>query len=165
MARKSYKLNLNGEEFKLRLTMAGQKALLERFPDQAILAIIMAAADDLEYMEALLTEALNWEGNDNKCHSGEELYDALVDAGHAGTKDFMEVVLNIAKNAGVLDQNNRDRLGRVTGKAIDREMDMILSQLEGKIDEATGVLTPEEGEEGSENPLQTADLDAELKVL
>ena len=84
MARQCYKLNLNGEEYKLRLTMAGQKALLELHPDQNALAIIMGAVDDLSDMEALLTEALNWEGNNNKIHSGAELYDELVDAGYCG---------------------------------------------------------------------------------
>lgn len=154
MARKSYELTLNGEKFKLRLTMAGQKALMERFPGQNVLAIIMGASDDLDYMEALLSEALNWEGNPNTIHSGAELYDALVDAGHAGTKDFMVVALNIAKNAGIINQDARDRLERVTGKAIDAEMDMLLNQLEGQIDVAMGIVTGKEaeGEEGSENP-------------
>lgn len=154
MARKSYELNLAGEKYKLRLTMAGQKALMERFPEQNVLAIIMGASDDLDYMEALLTEALNWEGNPNTIHSGAELYDALVDAGYAGTKDFMVVALNIAKNAGIINQDARDRLERVTGKAIDAEMDMILNQLEGQINDVIGLVPVEEveGEESSGNP-------------
>lgn len=154
MARKSYELNLNGEKYKLRLTMAGQKALLGRFHGQNILAIIMGAADDLEYLEELLYQALNWEGNPNTVHSGSELYDAMVDAGYAGTKDFMAVTLSIAKNAGIITQDARDRLERVTGKAIDAEMDMLLNQLEGQIDAAMGITPGEEveGEEGSGNP-------------
>lgn len=147
MARQCYKLNLNGEEYKLRLTMAGQKALLERRPDQNILAIVMGAADDLEDMEALLTEALNWEGNKNRIHSGADLYDELVDAGYGGTEDFMKVALNIAKNAGIINQDSRDRLERVVGKAIATQMDMLLAQLEGNLD------AEPEGEEGSEDPL------------
>lgn len=160
MARKSYELNLNGEKYKLRLTMAGQKALMERFRDQSILAIIMGAPEDLDRMEALLDEALNWDGNDNKIHSGAELYDALVDAGHAGNKDFMAVALNIAKNAGIITQDARDRLERVTGKAIDAELDMLLKRMEGQIDAALGTQINEEpeGEEGSANPLETPTL-------
>ena len=146
MARQCYKLNLNGEEYKLRLTMAGQKTLLERFPGENIIGIIMGAPDDLERMSALLTEALNWEGNSNKIHTGEELYDELVDAGYAGSADFMKVCLNIAKNAGLLTQDDRDRLEHITGKMIRQEMDMLLNQLEdGELPEAV--------QEGKENPL------------
>ena len=146
MARQCYELNLNGEKYKLRLTLRGQKNLLEKRPGQYILAVIMSAADDLEDMEDLLTEALNWEGNSNKIHTGEELYDELVDAGYCGSEDFMKVALNIAKNAGIITQDNRDRLERVVGKAIAAEMDMILSQLEGK------QITESEGEENPTEP-------------
>lgn len=160
MARQCYKLSLNGEEYKLRLTMAGQKALLERSPNQNILAIIMGAADDLGDMEALLTEALNWEGNNNRIHSGAELYDELVDAGYAGTEDFMKVALNIAKNAGIINQDSRDRLDRVVGKALATQMNMLLAQLEGNLD------AEPEGEEGSEGPLAPEEENPlELKTL
>lgn len=154
MARQCYKLNLNGEEFKLRLTMAGQKALMERNPDQNILGIIMGAADDLDDMEALLTEALNWEGNPNKIHSGEELYDALVDAGYCGTEDFMKLALNIAKNAGIINQETKERLDRVVHKTISNQMDLMLQQLEGN---AVPEVAAENMQEESENPLDTTE--------
>lgn len=162
MAKQCYKLNLNGEEYKLRLTMAGQKALLERFPDRNIIGIIMSAPDDLEAMDALLTQALNFEGNSNKIHTGEELYDELVDAGYCGSEDFMKVCLNIAKNAGLMTQDDRDRLERITGKMIRQEMDVIMNQLEsGELPEAV-----QEGEDGTENPLETQNPEElEMKVL
>lgn len=160
MARQCYKLNLNGEEYKLRLTMAGQKALLELHPAQNALAIIMGAVDDLSDMEALLTEALNWEGNNNKIHSGAELYDELVDAGYCGTEDFMKIALNIAKNAGLLTQDDRDRLERITGTAVRSQMEMLFNELEG-----INAPAPE-GEEGSENPTQMQETEIlELKTL
>ena len=145
MARQCYKLTLNGEEYKLRLTMAGQKALMERREGQSALAIIMGAVDDLEDMEALLTEALNWEGNNNKIHSGAELYDELVDAGYSGSEDFLKVCLNIAKNAGLLTQDDRDRLERIVGTTVRRQMDMLMSHLEEE----------EIEQEGDSDPLDT----------
>lgn len=153
MARQCYKLNLNGQEVKLRLTLAGQKALQQRDPDTNILAIIMGTVDDLWDMEALLTEALNWEGNTNNIHTGAELYDELVDAGYSGTEDFMKIVLNIAKNAGIINQDNRDKLERVTAKMFQANMDAMFSGMEG--------------EEGSENPPQEtpATEDLQLKTL
>lgn len=162
MAKQCYKLNLNGEEYKLRLTMACQKALLERFPGQNIIGIIMSAPEDLEVMDALLTQALNFEGNSNKIHTGEELYDELVDAGYCGSMDFMKVCLNIAKNAGLLTQDDRDRLERITDKMIRQEMDTIMNQLEG----VTPPETAQEGEVSTENPLETQPPEEpELKVL
>lgn len=159
MGRQCYKLNLNGEEYKLRLTMAGQKVLLERNPGQNILAILMSAVDDLKIMEDLLTEALNWEGNSNSIHTGAELYDNLVDAGFCGSIDFTKVVLNIAKNAGLLTQNDRDRLERVVGKAISQEMDTLISMLEGDLGGIPAAGQEElEGEENTEDPLE-GDLD------
>lgn len=131
MARQCYKLNLNGKEYKLRLTLAGQKNLLEKNPDNNILGIVMSAADDVFDMADLLTEALNWEGNSNPIHSGEDLYDEMVDAGYAGAEDFLKVALNIAKNAGIISQDNRDKLERVVTKAINAQMEMLFGELEG----------------------------------
>lgn len=158
MARQCYKLNLNGDEYKLRLTMAGQKALLERNPGQNILGVLMSAVDDLQIMEDLLTEALNWEGNSNTIHTGAELYDSLVDAGFCGSADFTKVVLNIAKNAGLLTQDDRDRLERVVGKAFRREMDMLFGMLENNLDsDAAGEpvdLSEPESEGADKDPLE-----------
>lgn len=164
MGRQCYKLNLNGEEYKLRLTMAGQKALMERSPGQKVLAIIMGAVDDLDDMEALLTEALNWEGNNNKIHSGAELYDALVDAGYSGSEDFLRLCLNIAKNAGLLKQDDRDRLERIVGKAVQREMDMFFAMMESELD-GDGKPAEQEGEESEDNPLEPPAVPEEPKVL
>lgn len=159
MARQCYKLNLNGEEYKLRLTMAGQKALVERFPGENILGIIMGASDDLDSMEALLTEALNWEGNNNKIHSGADLYDELVDAGYCGTEDFMKICLNIAKNAGIINQDNRDKLERVVGKALASQMDLLLNQLED------GLAHAKEDAEVTNDPLAPETAAAEMATL
>lgn len=159
MARQCYKLNLNGEEYKLRLTMAGQKALVERFPGENILGIIMGASDDLDSMEALLTEALNWEGNNNKIHSGAALYDELVDAGYCGTEDFMKICLNIAKNAGIINQDNRDKLERVIGTALTSQMDLLLNQLEN------GLAQAEKDAEAADDPLAPETAAAEMATL
>ena len=82
MARRCYKLNLNGVDYKLRLTLAGQKAIRERDPETPILAALMSALDDPDEMAFILSTALNWDGNENKITSGEALYDEMVDAGY-----------------------------------------------------------------------------------
>ncbi len=145
MARKCYALTLGGEVFKLRLTLAGQKQLQQKNPDMPVLATVMSAADDPADMENLLTAALNWEGNQNPVHDGAELYDRMVDAGYCGAKRFMEVALNIAHNAGLIDEDER----RKVCAGVTRQLDRAFDDLAGDpADDGA-----EEGEEGSEGPI------------
>ena len=143
MARQCYKLNLNGVDYKLRLTLAGQKALKERDPETPILAILLGALDDPEDMDFVLSTALNWDGNENKIRSGEALYDEMVDAGYRGNEKFLEVVLGIAHNAGLLSDDERNKVSRATLRMLREGMDNIDSDADG-----------EEGEESPENPLK-----------
>ena len=148
MARNCYVLRLGSNEYKLRLTLKGQKNLRQKNPDTPIIAAIMGAVDDPEDMDALLTEALNWDGNRNSIHSGEELYDEMVDNGYSGSESFMQVVLGIAKNAGLLTEDERAKVERVTRKLISSSMDAFGEELE-----------EQEGEESPENPPQLKTLD------
>lgn len=173
MARSCYILKVGGKEYKLRLTLKGQKNLMDKAkkPDmeavsemlaafgsreipaetfQAVLnaatkdkspsmmGIIMDAIDDPVAMSDLLTEALNWEGNPNKMRSGEALYDEMVENGYSGTEDFLEVVLGIAHNAGLLSEDDRVRVERSTKRMLRDGM--------------AGFDVPEEEEEGEESP-------------
>lgn len=140
MARTCYALKLGENTYKLRLTLRGQKVLRALDPDAPILAAVVGAVDDPDTMEALLTEALNWKGNDNKLHDGAELYDEMVDNGYSGSEDFLRVVLNIAENAGLLTEAERIKVERSTGK-------LLRAAMENFDDE-------EEGEESPENPLK-----------
>jgi len=154
MARACYKVRVGKEEFKLRLTLAGQKNLMEKNPEVPILAIIMSAADDPVDMEALLTEALNWDGNENSVTDGAELYDLMVDNGYRGAKKFAEIALGIAHNAGLLDDDERKKVARVVNSQINKAFDGLMA------DEEQFAEWPdhEEGVEGSENPpLRTLD--------
>lgn len=146
MARRSYELRLGDEIFKLRLTLAGQKSLMQKNPDTPIMAIVMSAVDDPVDMENLLTEALNWEGNENTVHSGADLYDRMVDAGYSGSKAFMKVVLDIAHNAGLLTEDEQNKVGR----GVSRQLDTMFDALAGE--PAPSVTEVLEGDESPENP-------------
>ena len=148
MARRSYELKLGKETFKLRLTLAGQKALMEKNPDTPILAIVMSAVDDPIDLENLLTEALNWEGNENLVDNGEALYDKMVDAGYCGAKKFMEVVLGIAHNAGLLAEAERTKVSR----ALSRRLDSVFDELLSAVPTTETLGGDEEGDEGSDRP-------------
>lgn len=146
MAKKSYELRLGNETFKLRLTLEGQKNLMRKNPDTPIMAIIMSAVDDPEDMDNLLTEALSWPDSGNSIQSGAELYDLMVDAGYRGSKAFMNVVLNIAHNAGLLTEDEQNKVGR----GIARQLDAVFESLAGDSNEPTEEVL--EGDESPENP-------------
>lgn len=154
MGRRSYIVKAGGEEFKLRLTLAGQKQLQAENPDVSIMAIVMSAVDEPADMENLLTAALNWEGNENSIHDGAELYDRMVDDGICGTSAFMDIVLGIAHNAGLINDDERKKVQRAVESKLKRGFDMLLEDDEP----AFTSLDEEEGGEGSENPLNTATL-------
>lgn len=146
-------LNLGDQTVKLRLTLRGQKALREKYPNDSVLSTIMDAVDDPEAMDLVLTQALNFDGNGNKIKSGEALYDLLVDNGYEGQENFLNLMMDIAKNAGLVTQDDRDKLGRVINKQIRNAMDRLLSAM----DAPETLDGDEEGEEGPENPTKTLD--------
>ena len=151
MARKSYIVKAGGKEFKLRLTLAGQKNLQAKNPGVSIMALVMGAVDDPVDMEALLTEALSWDGNENPTCNGAELYDLMVDDGVRGTGAFMELVLNIAHNAGLINDAERTKVQR----AVERRMAQSFDQLCEGEDPFEDLSADEEGDEGSDNPQMT----------
>lgn len=151
MARKSYIVKAGGKEFKLRLTLAGQKNLQAQNPGVSIMALVMGAVDDPVDMEALLTEALSWDGNENPTCNGAELYDLMVDDGVCGTGAFMELVLNIAHNAGLINDAERKKVQL----AVERRMRQSFDQLIEEEDLYQDLSADEEGDEGSDNPQMT----------
>lgn len=153
MARQCVKLEIGGNTVKLRLTLRGQKAIREKYPEDSVLSTIMDAVDDPDAMDLVLTQALTFDGNDNKIHSGEKLYDLLVDDGYEGQEDFLGLMMDIAKNAGLVTQDDRDKLGRVISKQIRKGME----QLESALDDPETLDGDEEGDESPENPLRTLD--------
>lgn len=151
MGRKSCIVIAGGKEFKLRLTLAGQKNLQAKNPDVPIMALVMGAVDDPGDMDALLTEALSWEGNENPTCNGAELYDLMVDDGVCGTGAFMKLVLNIAHNAGLINDDERAKVQR----AVKRRMAQSFNQLCEDEDPFEDLSEDEEGGEGSDNPQMT----------
>lgn len=152
MARRCYCLTLEGVEYKLRLTLAGQKKLMERSPGSTALGCVMSAIDEPEDLAALLTEALNWDGNENTVRDGEEMYDLLVDAGYAGNEAFTELVLDIAHNAGLLSYDDKVKLLRSTSNMLKRNMDRLMASLEEAEQEPVTVVGNEAMEHAEAEP-------------
>lgn len=147
MARQCLKLELGDVTVKLRLTLKGQKEIQKKYPEASVIATIMDAVDDPEAMDLVLTQALNFEGNGNKVRSGEQLYDLLVDNGYEGQEDFLSLMLDIARGAGLVTQDDKEKLNRVISKQVRAGMDRLTDL------ETLDTLDNEEGDEGPENPL------------
>ncbi len=64
MSRTYHSLRLGDTQYRLRLTIRGQKNLADRFQEDSLQTVLTAAADSVR-MAALLEEALNWEGSGN----------------------------------------------------------------------------------------------------
>jgi hypothetical protein len=104
--RKTYNCMVNGEEYRLRLNIGGQRRLKEKYKNTP-LAVLMLATQDSVIAADVLNEALNWKGEDNtnSIRSGEEFYDLLVDTGaSAGVVDMAELLIGIGTASGLVSE-------------------------------------------------------------
>ena len=116
--KRAYTLHLDGMQLRLRLTVAGQRGLRERFGEDC-LQIILEAAADAEKMAALLEAALNWSGAENAVRSGEELYDRLVDEGWSGQEQFGGLAFDIAAASGLISAEQARQLRAAVAQAVE----------------------------------------------
>lgn len=101
---RTYDITVGDQEFHLRLTLLGQKALEAKHPGSDALDVVLSAVTNATNMLDVLAQALTWNGNDNpKGVTADRLYDMLVDDGYAGQKDFGGLIIEIARNAGLID--------------------------------------------------------------
>jgi hypothetical protein len=122
--KRAYILHLDGEQVRLRLTVAGQRSLRERFGEDS-LQIILESAADAEKMAALLEAALNWSGSENTIRSGEELYDRLVDEGWSGQAQFGGLAFDIAAASGLVSPEQARQLKQAVAQAVEEAFQML----------------------------------------
>ena len=116
--KRAYTLHLDGEMLRLRLTVAGQRSLRERFGEDT-LQIVLESAADAEKMAALLEAALNWSGSENSLRSGEALYDRLVDEGWSGQEQFGGLAFDIAAASGLISEEQARQLKESMAQAVE----------------------------------------------
>lgn len=93
---RTYDLQLTANEtVHLRLTVAAQLRLKNRFKEDA-LDVILSASSDPERLLAVLDEALHFNDDPNGDLTGEALYDALVDSGVSGVDAFSSILFQLA---------------------------------------------------------------------
>lgn len=115
---KVHKINLennSGEniEIGLRISIGSQKNLEKKYckqPNQVLMETIIMSALTPSIMTDVLTEALNYKGNENSIKSGDELYELLVDNGYSGTVDFMGLIGDIALTSGIISEDVKNMM-------------------------------------------------------
>ena len=117
MKRSYLPLVVEGAEYGLRLTIAGQRRLKERWQEES-LQFLLSAATEPDKLCDLLTQALSWPGNGNPLTDGGELYDRLVDAGWRGQERFAALVFDLGEASGLLTREQADQLTRAVAQAL-----------------------------------------------
>ena len=140
MARKYYALRGDGAEYRLRLTVGGQRNLRARFGEDTLQTVFLCAGDS-ERMCALLTEALNWPQSGNGITDGEQLYDLLVDWGWRGQERFGALAFDLAAASGLLTEEQAGQLKQTLCAAME---------------EAFSQMGRQEGADGDERPFPAA---------
>ena len=113
-----------------------------------IVASVMNAVDDLEAKAALLTAAMRWPGNPNDLKvisCGEDLMDWMVSSGY-DHDDINRVIVQLAQNAGLVTDDEAQRLDAAAVTASSRWVDRLDKLLRGENpDAAAGDDTEAEG--------------------
>ncbi|HJI82085.1 MAG TPA: hypothetical protein OIM46_01690 [Oscillospiraceae bacterium] len=120
---RTYDLQLNGgKTVHLRLTVAAQLRLKNKFNEDA-LDVILSASSDPERLLAVLDEALHFNDDPNGDLTGEALYDALVDSGVSGMDAFSDILFKLAHVSGLLSDTQGEKLSSGIGKMLNAAFD------------------------------------------
>ena len=109
MTKRYYPLRVGDMELKLRLTLAGQRRVREKWGED-ILPFLLSAAMDAVKLCDLLSCCLDWPGSGNPVTDGEAVYDLLVDGGWQGQEKFAALVFDVAVQSGLLSRAQADKL-------------------------------------------------------
>lgn len=120
---RTYDLQLTANEtVHLRLTVAAQLRLKNKFNEDA-LDVILSASSDPERLLAVLDEALHFNDDPNGDLTGEALYDALVDSGVSGVDAFSSILFQLANVSGLLSDTQAEKLSSCIGKMLNAAFD------------------------------------------
>mgnify|MGYP000461490739 FL=1 len=129
---RTYDLQLTANEtVHLRLTVAAQLRLKNRFKEDA-LDVILSASSDPERLLAVLDEALHFNDNPNGDMTGEALYDALVDSGVSGMDAFSNILFQLANVSGLLSDTQAEKLSAGIEKMLNAAFDGVEKSTESE---------------------------------
>lgn len=129
---RTYDLQLTATEtVHLRLTVAAQLRLKNRFKEDA-LDVILSASSDPERLLAVLDEALHFNDDPNGDLTGEALYDALVDSGVSGVDAFSSILFQLANVSGLLSDTQTEKLSAGIEKMVNAAFDGVEKSTESE---------------------------------
>lgn len=129
---RTYDLQLTANEtVHLRLTVAAQLRLKNRFKEDA-LDVILSASSDPERLLAVLDEALHFNDDPNGDLTGEALYDALVDSGVSGVDAFSIILFQLANVSGLLSDTQAEKLSAGIEKMVNAAFDGVEKSTESE---------------------------------
>ena len=129
---RTYDLQLNGgKTVHLRLTVAAQLRLKNKFNEEAMDLIISASCDQ-ELILAELDEALHINDDTNGDLTGETLYDALVDSGVSGVDAFSSILFQLANVSGLLSDTQTEKLSAGIEKMVNAAFDGVEKSTESE---------------------------------
>lgn len=129
---RTYDLQLTATEtVHLRLTVAAQLRLKNRFKEDA-LDVILSASSDPERLLAVLDEALHFNDDPNGDLTGETLYDALVDSGVSGVDAFSSILFQLANVSGLLSDTQAEKLSAGIEKMVNAAFDGVEKSTESE---------------------------------
>lgn len=129
---RTYDLQLTATEMvHLRLTVAAQLRLKNRFKEDA-LDVILSASSDPERLLAVLDEALHFNDDPNGDLTGEALYDALVDSGVSGVDAFSSILFQLANVSGLLSDMQAEKLSAGIEKMVNAAFDGVEKSTESE---------------------------------
>lgn len=129
---RTYDLQLTANEtVHLRLTVAAQLRLKNRFKEDA-LDVILSASSDPERLLAVLDEALHFNDDPNGDLTGEALYDALVDSGVSGVDAFSSILFQLANVSGLLSDTQTEKLSASIEKMVNAAFDGVEKSTESE---------------------------------
>lgn len=118
MTKRYYPITVGDTQYKLRLTMAGQRKLRQQ-EDEDILTYLLSAALDADKLCRLLEVCLDWEGSGNPITNGADFFDLLVDDGWQGQACFAALVFEIGRTSGLLTAEQAKQLSDAVEQSID----------------------------------------------
>lgn len=133
-------LNLGDKTVTLRLTTRAIRNYANKHGAKGSnpLVAVLSAVDDLDAKIDLFTAALTYSGNDNPIKTGEDLLDLMAD-NDMGRKEVNRTIVDLAVDAGLMDDDQRSDLSAALDKNDDKFMDIVIGVM-------TGESTPDSGE-------------------
>lgn len=92
----------------LRFPLTAQIKMKKKYNTNTRDLMLNAGSDD-EVLIDVLTESLNWNGNDNSIHDGMELLETMINTGNMGIVARQRLVIDIGRTSGIFSEKEAEK--------------------------------------------------------